>query len=187
VTRSAAAALLLVALGGARAHADDDEPMPASWHHIPTHGLFSIEAGPIYRFTYDESFFSGGLSLVMGAQDAHWGGGIRLEGQYGATRYGLPFTSVSVGPAFEFKLTPRLRLGFGVPISMLFVERVTEQNQWLVGVSAGAWAQTIVDLAHSRRHGDLFLDVRAGFDIYWADASPAFWTQIAIGYRFPTN
>jgi len=164
-----------------------DEPVNKAFERDPPGPialLLSVETGPAYRFAHGESFFLGDVSLLIGADHARWGGGLRIEGQLGESRYGLLSGTPRVAIDFQFRLGSRARLGFDVGYSMLLVDRVT-QHDVLGGMMLGPSLEGIVDLVGSPRRGTLYLALRAGVDFDLGSGAPQPTLLLALGWRYP--
>jgi hypothetical protein len=134
---------------------------------VPGSLLLDVSAGPTYRRAFAEDFVAAAVELEVGGQTPTWGVVGRLRGDLGATRVGLPYQFVTVGPAFSFRVTPRVRLGFGVSFGTFSYERVsaarvTDPTVWALTI--GADVDGTIDLVRTVRGGAFFLGLRAGWD-----------------------
>jgi len=143
--------------------------------------LVSIELGPAAHYAYHESLYAGRLSLLIGAQDSRFGGGVLVEGDFGKTSPGLQSEAFNVGPAFRFPLTRWLGVGFGVASTFVIVHRVTN-NEVLSDFRWGPWLQLTADLARGEA-GALFLGLRGGVDYSFGDNSAGFSGALTLGFR----
>jgi hypothetical protein len=155
--------------------------------------LLDVSAGPTYRRAFKEDFAAAAVELEIGGQTPTWGVVGRLRGDFGGTRVGLPYQFVTVGPAFMFRVSPRMRVGFGLTFGTLSYQRVsaarlTDPTVWALTV--GADVDATVDLVRTQRGGAVFLAARAGYDfidntgddVLSTGSSVAITT--AVGYRY---
>jgi hypothetical protein len=152
---------------------------------LPNSVLVSLEAGPAAHYAYHEALYAGRVSLVLGAQDIHFGGGVLLEGDFGKSATGLRFETFNIGPAFRFAVARRLGVGFGVASTFVFVHRVTVDST-MGDLRWGPWLQFTVDLLHGGS-GALFLGLRGGVEYSFSDNSGAFSGALTLGYRSPAR
>jgi hypothetical protein len=134
---------------------------------LPGSLLLDVSAGPTYRLAFKEDFIAAAVELEVGGQTPKWGVAGRLRGDFGATRVGLPYQFVTVGPAFSFRMSPRWRAGFGLSFGSMSYQRVsaarvTDPTVWALTI--GVDFDASVDLVRSARGGALFLGARAGWD-----------------------
>ena len=134
---------------------------------VPGSLLLDVSAGPTYRLAFKEDFVAAAVELEVGGQTPTWGVVGRLRADFGATRVGLPYQFVTVGPAFSFRVSPRVRFGFGLSFGSMTYQRVsaarlTDPTVW--ALTAGLDVDATIDLVRTRRGGAFFLGARAGWD-----------------------
>src|SRR4051794_26577892 len=161
-----------------------EEPPPRP----PASLLFDVVAGPTYRRAFHDDFIGAFIELEAGAQNDSFGMGARLALTAGTTRYGLASQVVTIGPAANFRLSPRLRLAIGADFGVLTYERATIPGDHVWGLMAGVNGGMTVDLVRTRRGGALFLLARVGYDyVETAGGSTSGSTvtvTAALGYRY---
>lgn len=166
-----------------------EEPKPRA----PGDVLFAVSVGPTYRRAFREDFAAAAIEVAIGGQSPRFGVAGRLRVDLGATRVGLPYQVVSMGPEFWFRASGRVRAGFGLSFGTFSYQRAT-----VVGADDNVWAPTIgadvavtVDLVKSARGGALFALARAGYD--WIEnfgndeplaTGSSFGLTVALGYRY---
>ena len=215
MSRALSIAMLLVAVAGTGASAQEMVEVPNAPPPSPPPGatadeccvvveappppkppgavLFDVSLGPTYRRAFKEDFAAAALELEIGGQTPSWGIAGRLHADLGATRVGLPYQLVTIGPSFAFRATERLRLGFGVSFGSFSYQRVSAARTW----DPTVWALTIgvdldatVDLVRTARGGALFLAARVGWDFIDNTGDDALSTgtslalTAALGYRY---
>ena len=174
---------------------DDDEPQPMAQQPMPPmmqqplspspmiapttltccadprpserHLLVKLSVGPTYRRAFGDDFFAVMPELELGGQTHDFSVGARLTASFGGTRVGLPYQTLSVGPSFMFRLSPRMMLGFGASFGFFAYERasataLTDSTVW--SPSLGLTVGTTIDLVRSRSGGALYADARVAFD-----------------------
>jgi hypothetical protein len=156
--------------------------------------LVSISVGPTYRRAFREDFFAAGLEFEIGGQTRSFGVAGRAQLDLGATRVGLPYQFATFGPSFWFRVSPRVRAGFGVGFGIFSYQRAssyasTDPTVW--APSIGADVAATIDLVRSRRGGALYLLGRAAYD--WIDnfggddqfsTGSSIALTAALGYRY---
>ncbi len=126
--------------------------------------LAKLGASFTYEWALNESFFSGGLDLQIGAQGRLVSGGGRAMLRGGRTLAGLPFLWFSVaGGELEFRVTDRLRLGLGGSLGYLMIFRATKRTT-MDTVTFTAYGEGTLDLYRPPTGGALYLGLRVGLD-----------------------
>ncbi|MDB4964500.1 MAG: hypothetical protein JWN44_189 [Myxococcales bacterium] len=158
----------------------------------PTTVLVQGHVGVSYRRALREDFAAAHFELEVGGQDPNIGIGARVSVEAGATRIGLPYQVVTLGPAFNLHVSGRVQLALGLTFGVLVYQRASSRsdfdpNVW--GVTAGVNGTVSVDLVRTRRDGALFVLARIGYD-YIENTGDSF-TQgsslgatAALGYRY---
>jgi hypothetical protein len=161
----------------------------AKGHSLPTTLLVQGHLGVTYRRAFREDFAAAHAELEVGGQDANIGIGARLTLELGATRVGLPYQVVGLGPAFNVHLAPRLQLAVGFTFGALIYQRATsssDPNVW--GVSAGVNGTVSYDIVRNRRDGALYVLARLGYDYVHSrggfDTGSTLGVTAALGYRY---
>jgi hypothetical protein len=157
----------------------------------PSHDLwFTVSAGPTYRRAFREDFAAAALELEVGGQTSTFSVAARFSTAFGASRVGLPYEFLTLGPAFGFRLSTRVRLVVASTFGVMVINRASasrsgDPNIW--GLTAGLNGTVTVDLVRSRRDGALFLAGRVGWD-YIGDSSidtgSSLAATAALGYRY---
>lgn len=154
--------------------------------------LFDVLVGPTYRRAFKEDFGAVLVEAELGAKNQSFGIGARLSTELGATRVGLPYQFVTIGPSFDFRLAPRIGLALALTFGIFVYERVSATaatDPSVYAFSAGANGTLTVDLWQSRGGGALVLLARGGYD-YIDNTSSSFTTgsslalTAALGYRY---
>ncbi|MGZ3441342.1 MAG: hypothetical protein ACXVDD_17605 [Polyangia bacterium] len=130
----------------------------------PASLLFDVLIGPTYRRAFNEDFAGALVEVEVGAQNDSFGMGARLSGTAGATRVGLPYQMLTIGPGANFRLSPRLRLAIGATFGIFAYQRATLPGSSVWAFTAGANAGMTVDLVRTRSGGALYLLGRLGYD-----------------------
>lgn len=155
--------------------------------------LLQLVVGPTYRRAFKEDFAAALLELELGAQNPRFGVGARLSAALGATRVGLPYQFITIGPAFNFRLTPRVRFAVAATFGALVYQRasaaaIDDPNVW--GLSAGVNGTVGVDLVRTARDGAVYLLGRIGYDYVdntgrdALDTGSSLSLTAALGYRY---
>jgi hypothetical protein len=161
--------------------------------HDPGRLLLQVSVGPTYRRAFREDLAAAAVELEAGGQTSTFAIGGRLAADFGATRVGLPYQRFTIGPAFWRRMTPRLRLAFGMTFGSLVYERVSaarvhDPTVWALTIGADFTAT--VDLMRTSRGGALYALVRAGYDCIDNTGRDALATgssgalTAALGYRY---
>lgn len=157
---------------------------------LPAGPLLAFDVGGLHRYAYRESMVSLAIGALLGAQNATWGGGARLDAEVGSTVHGLTLHQVGFGPGFHFAVAPRLQMAVGQSFGLLWFDPYTRSQSslflgsvlvdWLVGL----WAQVSYDIARPPIV-TLFLALRLGFDFSMHDSTGEVYTRLAFGLRNP--
>ncbi len=152
--------------------------------------LFKLSLGAAYQLMLGESVGGAALEIQVGAEDDHWGGAAQLGIVTGQTLGGLTFIWLRFGPGFEFHLSPRVRMGFGLTVGALGIARAGGSfngSDEMVSPSLGLHLDLSVDLVRGKRSSALFVGARLGGDILLdvTDLSPAsLLLSASLGYRY---
>jgi hypothetical protein len=172
-SRALAVALILVGTSAAAA------PL-----HRP---IFEVRVGGAYRYAVKESFGAAEIEFAVAGERGRLMYEAFARFTVGGSRLGLPFETVHGGGMLRWRLGRRVRLGFGLQLGGMFIERVTTSSDVMMAFTASGLADATVDLYRHRRGPVLFgyarleagyLDTRpvsVGFT-----ASPS----LGLGYRF---
>jgi hypothetical protein len=150
--------------------------------------LFKFSLGGAYQHLLGESMGGAALDFMIGAEDSHWGGGAQLGFEFGRTLGGLSFVWFRVGPGFEWRLSERLRFGFGAQFGVLAIARAAAaSDDTMDSFSFGLHLDLSVDLVRGARGNALYASGRLGGDVLTSvtDLSP--WSLLVsagLGYRF---
>jgi hypothetical protein len=160
-------------------------PLPTQPRLAPV--LAKLGTSFTYNWALNESFFSGGADLQLGAQNRLVAGGGRAMIRGGRTLAGLPFLWFSwVGGAVEFRVTSRLRLGAGANLGYLMIYRTTASSS-LDSITFTAYGEGTLDLYQAPTGGALYLGIRVGLDwLLSATDEPPVGALLSLGpgYRF---
>src|SRR5205823_814595 len=97
---------------------------------------------------------------------------------FGATRVGLPYQFVTIGPTMVFRVADRVRIGAGVTFGGMFIQRASSarsSDPTIIAITAGLHGDVRVDLVRSRRGGALYATARLGWDLI-DNTSPDFFS-----------
>ncbi len=171
---------LLIAAGAAHAQeTSPDEPMPPCCTQAPPPVvvccseapdrprklLLKLSVGPQYRYAFDEDFFAALPELEIGGQTRNFSVGARISAALGATRVGLPYQFLNIGPSFMFRLSPRVMLGLGGLFGFMLYERATASAESVVySPTLGGVIEATVDVARTHAGGAVYLDARLEAD-----------------------
>ena len=98
---------------------------------------------------FKEDFGAVLVEAELGAKNQSFGIGARLSTELGATRVGLPYQFVTIGPSFDFRLAPRIGLALALTFGIFVYERVSATaatDPSVYAFSAGANGTLTVDL-----------------------------------------
>ncbi len=155
--------------------------------------LLDVLVGPTYRRAFKEDFAAAAVEVEVGAQNRSFGMGARFSAALGATRVGLPYQFLTIGPALSFRVSPRIRLALAFTFGALVYERVSAtaaRDPAVWGLSAGVNGTLSVDLVRTRRDGALYALGRVGYDYIDNTSSDPIDTgsslalTCALGYRY---
>jgi hypothetical protein len=148
--------------------------------------LMQLTAGAAYQLVLDESIGGFAGEVMLGAEDNHWGGGAQTGIMAGRTeKGGLTYYWFRFGPGFEFHLGPWMRLGFGLTLGTLQIQRA-DHSGWMGSPSFGGHVDFSVDLAKGSRGNALFATMRLGGDalLEVTDLEPgSLHLSAGLGYR----
>jgi hypothetical protein len=163
-------------------------PLPSVPHAL----LLKLAIGPTYRSVLREDFFAGAGELEVGGQTPYFSVGARLSVAAGATRVGLPYQFLTIGPGFMFPVGSRLRLGIGSTFGLMIIQRVsasglTDPNIW--AITAGIYGDSTLDVVRTRSGGAFLVGARIGYDfIENVEADLGAGSSVALtvwlGYRY---
>lgn len=144
-----------------------------------------IALGYAARVALEESLHAGSAQLTLGAQNATFGGGARLDVDAGRTQRGLVFTTVTIGPDFDFKLHERVRLATGVSFGAINIQRATEPGV-LSSFLFEAHLEPAFDVVQGDEGSAFYIAPRVALELYDTTgfAPAGFLAQLALGYRY---
>ena len=164
-------------------------PKPPS----PTALILDVVVGPTYRRAFQEDFAAAFVEVEVGARNPFFGVGARFSAAFGATRVGLPYQFLTLGPAFDFRVSSRVRLALGLSFGALVYERVSAaaaRDPDVTAISLGVDGSLTIDLVRLRHDGALFLLGRVGYDyidntgVDPLDTGSSLALTLALGYRY---
>ncbi len=144
-----------------------------------------LSVGALYRRAFGDDLLAARPEIELGGETSRYAIGGRISAALGATRYGLPYQHVELGPHFMWRVSPRVQLGVGLDFGVFMFERVTEPGDVVWTLSLGGMVDATIDLARTRA-GTLFLAGRVGVD-YLLGAVDAgyvsFGPELALGWH----
>jgi hypothetical protein len=151
--------------------------------------LFKVSLAYDARYALGETLNAAASELQIGGEKNGFGGAARLQVQAGRTERGLRFEWIEFGPAFEWTVSPRWRLGFGFTNGWLQFHRVAlAPGPAMTSVTWGSYLETTVDLLKAAESSSaLYASARVGWDhIFDVTDLPSESVQgsIGLGYRY---
>jgi hypothetical protein len=141
-------------------------------------------AGPSYQRFYDLTLYGADLGVSLGAQRGISGWYGEIEANFGRTEHGLSTYQGWFGGSWEGTID-RLRLGVGVHVGFLGVQRATT-GDLITGIGAGFFGFASVDLIQSDAGHALYVAARMSAN--WMDGgpdSPLLWgPNASLGWRY---
>lgn len=118
--------------------------------------LVDVLVGPTYRRAFDDDFAGALLEVELGGQNESFGMGARISATFGGTSVGLPYQVATIGPAANFRISPRVRLAVGATFGVFMYERATIPGDVVWALTAGGNLGATVDLLRTARGGALY-------------------------------
>jgi hypothetical protein len=149
--------------------------------------VFKLSLGATYQRMLGESVGGGSLELGLGAEDKVWGMQGQIGLQVGAMTGGLSYVWFRFGPGVEFQLGERWRLGFGLSVGVLSIQRATGPGDDMNSPAMGLHLDTSVDLVRGAHRNALYLAARLGGDVLFDVTDLSNWTinvSASLGYRY---
>jgi hypothetical protein len=152
-------------------------------------GMFKLSLGYDARYAIGETLNAAASEVQVGGEKDGFGGAARLQVHAGRTDHGLTFEWIELGPAFEWTVSPRWRVGFGITNGALVIQRVARApGPDMTAATWGAYFETTVDLAKAHESSSaLYASARLGWDhLFDVTDLPSESVQgaIGLGYRY---
>jgi hypothetical protein len=152
-------------------------------------GMFKLSLGYDARYAIGETLNAAATEVQVGGEKDGFGGAARFQVHAGRTDHGLTFEWIEIGPAFEWTVSPRWRVGFGITNGALVIQRVARApGPDMTAATWGAYFETTVDLAKAHESSSaLYASARLGWDhLFDVTDLPSESVQgsIGLGYRY---
>jgi hypothetical protein len=149
--------------------------------------VFKLSLGAVYQRMLGESVGAGLLELGLGAEDKVWGMEALIGVQAGAMAGGLSYVWFRFGPGVEFQVGERWRIGFGLSIGALSIQRANGPGDDMTSPTMGLHFDPSVDLFRGAHRNALYLAARLGGDAILDTTDLSNWAvnvSLSLGYRF---